>query len=194
WSSDPAGGDGGLKYAGEHLRLQRFAELLRFAFACDLTRVATMEFSSPASHVFYPDVYGSQLVYNGSPTSFHEYEHNVGYDSSVLTGLAYFHDVFGDFLRELRAVPEGGGSVLDHAVVLGTSEVAGGAGHTFEDFPLFVAGGGNGRLRPGRHVRLNGGLATRVGLTCLRALGDTRSGWGSEQLATTSEISSLLAP
>lgn len=174
-------------------RARQFAELSALALACDATRVVAMEFSSPASHEHYPDIFASRLLHNGAPTSFHEYEHNVGYDASVLTGLTYFVDVFGDFVRALDEVPEGGGTVLDHTVVLGTSEVSGGAAHTFGDFPLLVAGGAGGRLRSGRHVRLDGALASRVPLTCLRALDPTVGSWGRDQFATSSAVSELLA-
>lgn len=175
-------------------RARLFSELIAMAFTCDLTRVAAMEFSSPASHSGYPDIFSSALLStNGSPTSFHEYEHQWGYDSTVLTGLEYFHDVFSDFLHEMDAVPEGGGTVLDHSLVLGTSEVAGGAAHTFDDFPLFLAGGANGRLGPGAHHLMTGALSSRVLLTAVRAIEPTYGTWGLDQFATTEAVEDVFA-
>lgn len=174
-------------------RAKLFADLAAAAFVCDLTRVFSMEFSSPASHEGYPDIFPGALMFNGSPTSFHEYEHNVGYDEAVLTGLTYFVDVLGDFIAALRDMPEGEGTVLDHALVFGTSEVAGGQDHAFHDFPLIIAGGANGRIRqPGTHVALPGGIATRVPLTCLRALQPDREAWGTEQYRVTEAVGELL--
>lgn len=175
-------------------RARLMADLVAMAFACDLTRVVSMEFSSPASHSGYPDVFPTGLVHNGSPISFHEYEHNVGYSETTRMGLRYFVDLFGDFVGALAALPEAGGSVLDQAVVLGTSEVSGGASHTFDDYPLLVAGRGCGAIRPGVHVRLDGGHAPRVPLTLLRALGWAGTTWGSEQFATADPILELLGP
>ncbi len=176
-------------------RARTMASLSAMAFACDLTRVVSMEFSSPASHSGYPDIFPDGLIHNGARTSFHEYEHSLGYTANVRRGLQYFVDLFGDFLGELAARPEGEGSLLDHALVLGTSEVAGGASHTFSDFPLLLAGGANGRVRqPGTHLRLDGALATRVPLTCLRALGSTAEAWGQAQFRTGDALSSVLAP
>jgi hypothetical protein len=170
-------------------RARLMADLAAMAFACDLTRVVSMEFSSPASHSGYPDVFPSGLVHNGAPISFHEYEHNVGYSPSTLTGLQYFVDVFGDFLGAMHAVPESGGNLLDSSLVLGTSEVSGGAAHGFDDYPLLVAGRAGGVLRhPGEHLRLDGAMSQRVPLTCLRALGWEGASWGSEQFATSEEI------
>ena len=178
-------------------RARLMAELSAMALACDLTRVVSMEFSSPASHSGYPDIFPTGLIHNGAPISFHEYEHNVGYTPNTLTGLRYFIDGYGDFVRALKAMPEGDGTVLDSALVLGTSEVSGGQNHSFDDFPLLLAGSAGGVLhREGRHIRLEGAraLATRVPLTCLRALGWTGERWGSEQLMVDDSISELFAP
>lgn len=169
------------------------SDLIAMAFACDLTRVVSMEFSSPASHTDYPDIFPSRLVHNGEATSFHEYEHNVGFDATVRTGLQYFVDVFGDFVATLAATPEAEGNLLDHSLVLGTSEVSNGWQHRFDDFPLLLAGGANGALRtPGQHVRLDGASASRVPLTILKALGSTATEWGQDQYRTTEPIGELL--
>ena len=174
------------------MRAQLMNELVAMAFACDLTRVVSMEFSSPASHADYPDIFPSRLIFNGEPTSFHEYEHNVGFDATVRSGLSYFMDVFGDFLGALRAVPETDGTLLDHAMVLGTSEVANGWQHRFDDYPLLVAGRANGLLRPGEHTRLEGEIANAVPFTLLKALGYEPASWGQDQFATSRIVSELL--
>ncbi|MEM9194478.1 MAG: DUF1552 domain-containing protein [Myxococcota bacterium] len=174
-------------------RAQAMSDLVAMAFACDLTRVVSMEFSSPASHAHYPDIFPARLLYNNEPTSFHEYEHNVGFDGSVRAGLQYFVDVFGDFLATLQRTPEAEGHLLDHSLVLGTSELSNGWRHRFDDFPLLIAGRANGAIAgPGRHVRLSGDNACRGPLTCLRALGSTDS-FGQEQFQTSDPIAELLA-
>src|SRR5690606_35978576 len=53
----------------ERLRARAMAELTAMAFACDLSRVVSLEFSSPASHVDYPDI---GITGDGLGTSFHE--------------------------------------------------------------------------------------------------------------------------
>ncbi|MCB9664653.1 MAG: DUF1552 domain-containing protein [Alphaproteobacteria bacterium] len=152
WSSDPAGGDGGLKYAGEHLRLQRFAELLRFAFACDLTRVATVQ-----QTFFAPMISASPM--NASSREVHLVIHQgpAGY----MAPIAQWHlDLWGHLLRQLRDTPEGDGSLLDHTAALYVIE--GGYGldtggdktssHKTEEMMMLVAGRAGG-MRPGRHLR-----------------------------------------
>lgn len=170
------------------------AELVAMAFACDITRVVSLQFSSPASHSNYPDIYPQGLLFNGQPTSFHEYEHSSGIDATVKEGLRYFIQLFADFLGELRAMPEGAGNLLDASCILGTSELSYGHRHGFTNYPLLVAGRAGGALRhPGVHVAAPGDLATKVPFTCLRAIGRADASWGSEQFAVTETVPGIEA-
>lgn len=173
-------------------RAQVMNELVGLAFACDLTRVAVMQFSSPASHSGYPDVFPDGVQHNGAATSFHEYEHSNGFDATVRTGLQYLIDVFGDHVAVLDATEEAGGTILDQSAVLGTSELSNGWQHRFDDFPLILAGSAGGALDAGQHVRMEGAASSRVPLTILRALGSEQASWGSEQFETTDVVGPLL--
>lgn len=175
----------------ERMRARAFAELVAMAFACDLSRVVSLEFSSPASHVDYPDI-GINAM--GLGTSFHEYEHQNGYDANVLTGLRYFIELFGEFVAAMKALPEAGGNLLDRCCILGTSDVSGGWDHAMNDYPLFVAGKAGGALvHPGVHVSLAGDNAARVPFTCLQAAGVPVAGFGTDQFATANPVAEILA-
>jgi hypothetical protein len=182
--------------ASYRARAKMFARLSAMAFACDLTRVVAMEFSSPASHSEYPDIFpnGDELKVNGNVTSFHEYEHVHGINANVRKGLSYFVELYGEFVGELLAEREGNETILDHSVVLGTSELSGGNDHTFDDFPILIAGGGSGRLKKGVHVALPGQNSCRAMLTCLRAVGWSKPSFGKDQLETNQPITELLLP
>lgn len=174
----------------ERERARVMAELVAMAFACDLTRVVSVEFSSPASHVDYPDI---GLVGAALGTSFHEYEHQNGYNANVLTGLGYFVSVFGDFIAALQALPEVDGNLLDRSCVLGTSDVSGGWDHAMNDYPLLVAGRAGGALAyPGVHASLAGDNAARVPFTCLKAVGVPIDAWGSAQFLTSAPVAGVL--
>jgi hypothetical protein len=168
-------------------RARLFADLTALAFACDLTRVAAMEFSSPASHSTLPDIFTREEV-NGT---FHEYEHNHGYDARVVRGFQYLISCFGDFVRALAAVPDGDGTLLDSTIVLGTSDVSDGHNHGMADHPILIAGH-CGLPERGTHVRLEGANSARAVLTCLRALGWREEAWGYDQLRTDAPITELL--
>jgi hypothetical protein len=175
----------------ERARAKAMADLVAMAFACDLSRVVSLEFSSPASHVDYPDI---GITGMGLGTSFHEYEHQNGYNPNVLIGLTYFVELFGDFVAALRALPEAGGNLLDRCCILGTSDVSGGWDHAFNDYPLLVAGRAGGALKyPGVHATLAGDNACRVPYTCLKAVGVPIPTFGSDQFATSNPVTDILA-
>ncbi|MEO1336911.1 MAG: hypothetical protein AAFV29_14790 [Myxococcota bacterium] len=78
---------------------------------------------------------------------------------------------FSRFVQRLRAVPEGDGTLLDHTVVLGTSDTSFGRTHALTDYPVILAGSACGVLRTGLHHRtVPGDNASKLGLTLLRAM------------------------
>ena len=126
-------------------------DLMVAALACDLTRVASLQYSYAASETFFSWLGASESHHSlshmgdGNPAGIAEY---------VRDGQ-WFAEEFGYLLERLAALPEPGaaGSMLDHTVVLWTTEIADGLTHFCDDMPFVVAGGGSGRLRPGRHLR-----------------------------------------
>ena len=71
-----------------------------------------------------------------------------------------------------RDADDGGGSLLDHAMVLYGSSLSDSNAHTHDDLPTLLAGGGGGALRGGRHLRYPDGTPmTNLFLTLLDRLG-----------------------
>jgi hypothetical protein len=56
-------------------------------------------------------------------------------------------------LDRMKSTPDGDGTLLDHSMILFGSSISDGNAHTHHDLPLVLAGGGNGKVRTGRHVR-----------------------------------------
>ena len=113
---------------------------------------------------------------------------------TVHAGVTFTMEQLAAFLRVLRDTPEGDASLLDRCSLLVTSELSDGSLHTNTEFPLLIAGGGNGRLRPGRHVR----SATRRNtsdavLTALRGAGVALPSWGVAEGWTDQPVDELLA-
>ncbi|MBX5481584.1 MAG: DUF1552 domain-containing protein [Myxococcaceae bacterium] len=55
----------------------------------------------------------------------------------------------------LAAIPEGTGTLLDHSLMLWTSEFSSPFAHSASDVPVLLAGGTSGRFRMGRHLNFN---------------------------------------
>ena len=97
------------------------------------------------------------------------------------------------FLRTLRDTPEGDGNLLDRCSILCTTELSDGRTHSNLEFPILIAGGGNGRLRGGVHYRdTDYENASTAVLTALHGAGVELESWGVDEGRTTRVFSELL--
>jgi hypothetical protein len=131
---------------GEHARLM--CDLLVLAFRADLTRVATFVLANDGSNRSYPGL--------GVPEGHHDLSHH-GRDAKKLEKLQKintFHvEQFAYLVGQLKATPDGEGTLLDRCLLLCGSGISDGDTHSHDDLPSLLAGGGNGTVKPGRHVR-----------------------------------------
>lgn len=141
-------------------------DLLSVAFACDLTRVASLQFSTATNGIgasWLDSPSDGHLLSHAGPTNTEAVEQLIRRNRWVAEKLARL-------LAALDAIPEGDGTVLDHTLIVWGSELGEGSVHTHTDIPLVVAGGAPG-FRLGRLLNLgglsHGGLLTSVG----RAMG-----------------------
>lgn len=120
-------------------------ELSYLAFATDTTRVITFEWSREAGG------------YGGGGENHHELSHHGG-DPGMLKKLAEidrFHlSRLTRFLDFLKRTKEGGGTMLDHTVIVyGSGMNSGETGdHSPKNLPLLVAGGQAFGFRHGQHL------------------------------------------
>ena len=131
---------------GEHIRLM--ADLMVLAFQTDSTRISTFVLANEGSNKSYSFI--------GVSEGHHDLSHH-GYDKekqAKISKINQFHvDQLAYFLERLKATPEAGGSLLDHAMVAYGSAIGDGNAHNHDNLPILLAGRGCGTLRPGRHVR-----------------------------------------
>ena len=150
------------------------SDLLVLAFLCDITRVASIQFSgSVGYHVFH--MLGQQM---GHHDLTHDASANEAHDASTIKTM----ECFAYLLEQLKAASEGAGNLLDNSCVLVGSDCASGLLHTDFNQPCIVAGRGGGALtHPGIHVNANGANATDVLLTCLQTVAPaaTEAGGGN---------------
>ena len=139
------------KPSGIPLTYSAYAKLMfdlqTVAFQADLTRVTTLVYSREASSHTYPEI--------GINDGHHPLSHHGGKKDSIekLKKINAFHvGLFGHFLDKLKSTPDGDGNLLDHSMVVYGSSLSDGNKHLHNDLPVLLAGGGNGTLKPGRHV------------------------------------------
>jgi hypothetical protein len=62
-------------------------------------------------------------------------------------------EMFSYLLSKMASTPDGDGTLLDHSMILFGSSISDGNAHTHHDLPLILAGGANGKIKGGRHIR-----------------------------------------
>ncbi|HEY6362609.1 MAG TPA: DUF1552 domain-containing protein [Vicinamibacterales bacterium] len=130
----------------EHATLMFDLQVL--AFQTDLTRVITFMLGPEQSNRTYPEI--------GVPEVHHGLSHHQG-DPEKLAKLAqidtYHTKIFRYYLERLQATRDGDASLLDHLTILFGRSMSDSNEHLLQNLPILVAGGSNGRLKGGRHLR-----------------------------------------
>jgi hypothetical protein len=101
-------------------------------------------------------------------------------------------ETFASMLGMLDAVKEGNGTLLDHMLLLATSESNYAKIHSIDSLPILVAGTANGKWRSGLHVNGKGDPSSRIGLTIQQALGMPVGSWGTDAMATSKPIGEVI--
>jgi Protein of unknown function (DUF1552) len=149
---------------------------LAHAFACDLTRVATLQWRSSAAVFKVPRPDGS-LTAGHHALSHSDYTPQVEADLDLIA--QWYAARLKTFLDTLKAMPEGNGSVLDNTLVVWTSEHSGAGDHDRTNIPFLLAGSLGGKFKTGRfltynkapHADLYVAIANAMGLTDMTTFG-----------------------
>src|SRR6185312_6600127 len=165
------------------------ARLGAIALATDQTRVFNLSVSSPQNQMFVP----------GDPLGFHQSTHEepvdprLGYQPRVAKYNIESMELFASFLKELDAIQEGDGTLLDHSLVMAFTDQAYARIHSVDGLPILVAGGASDRMKTGHHIPGDNSPVSRVGLTVQKALGVSVDNWGQESLQVRTPYTELLA-
>jgi len=137
---------------GEYIRLM--SDLLVLAFQTDTTRVATLALGSDGA--YFPGV-----VTVGYERHCHTLEHQGNafpVDSADPIAReacrqihAWYTSLFAEMIAKMKAIDEGGSTLLDNSLILYTSYMADG-GHGTNDYPALLVGNAQGTLKTGRQL------------------------------------------
>jgi len=165
------------------------ARLGAIAMATDQTRVFNLSVSFPQNGMFMP----------GDPLGFHQSTHEepvdpkLGYQPRVAEYNVESMQLFASLLKELDAIQEGDGTLLDHSLVMAFTDQSYARIHSVDGLPVLVAGGASGRMKTGYHIAGDSSPVSRVGLTVQKALGLSLDTWGKDSLLVRSPYTELLS-
>jgi len=127
-------------------------DLLAHGLSCDLTRVASVQYSTGFNQIRFPwldeEGEGHALSHAGDSST---------EAWAAMTNRVRWHaEEIAYFMGKLAAMPEGDGSVLDNTVVLWASEISRGNSHSLNDIPYVLLGNARGAIKTGRSLSYDG--------------------------------------
>jgi hypothetical protein len=153
-------------------------DLMILALQCDLTRVASLQWSTAESTVIHSWL---PLEYQGT-REHHMMTHNESVDVSAMAAMVdqatamtirrdltkihnWYAQQFVYMLTKLKAIDEGNGkSLLDNMLFFWCNELGEGGKHTYYNVPMVLAGSCGGQLPTGRYLDYLGGQTAGFGV------------------------------
>ena len=136
---------------GEPQTFREYAELMFdlqvLAFRADITRVTSFLMARENVNRSYGEI--------GLPEAHHAMSHhsNNPEKMAAFSKLNTYHvETLAYFVKKLQAIPDGDGTLLDHAVVLYGSGMSDGNTHNNYSVPVVVVGGRDLQLKGNRHL------------------------------------------
>ncbi len=142
-------------------------EMLALSFETDSTRVASLLLAHDGSNRSFPEI--------GIPEGHHSLSHHQN-NPDMIAKVAridrFYIEQLAAFLTLLESKKEADGqSLLHHSTIVYGCGNSDGNRHTHTNLPILVAGGGSGKLHPGRFLRLPETPLCNLYLTLLDHLG-----------------------
>jgi len=135
---------------GYKAHIRSMFDIMTLAFKTDSTRIASFMLASEGSNKSFKSI--------GVSGGHHALSHHRN-KPETLSQIAkidtFYAEQLAYFLENLKNSKEGenGGNLLDNTMIVYASSIADGNKHNNENIPVILAGGGTGKLTPGRHIQ-----------------------------------------
>ena len=154
-------------------------DLLVTSLACNLTRVATMQWADSESK--FPLNFDPLQL----PDHHHGYQHDSAYDPTALFKIyKWLGSNFAYLLERLASVKEGDGTLLDNTVVLWVSEIQEPPTHDQHNMPFMIAGGKNAGIKTGRWLKVASQPHNNLLVSLLNVFGGSDTKFGRAEYNT----------
>ncbi len=171
----------------EHKKIENYEQvsklqldMLAAAFACDLTRFATMIYGGGTSSKRFP--------WLGFEDTHHTLSHAGNSDTSAKNKLIKINRWYAEqvayLLGKLDSIPEGDGTVLDNTIVFWGNELSIGNTHSRKDNRWLLAGSAGGALQTGRYIDFGGVPHNNLLVSIAQAMGLETTSFGPAKYCT----------
>jgi Protein of unknown function (DUF1552) len=155
-------------------------QIIKAAFLCDVTRVATFSFAHGNSFIRF------QKILKDFPNDSAGH-HDISHEGSAVAISAqaaadkYYSERMAELLNDMKATPEGTGTMLDNTLVVYFSEVSIGADHNHQNMPVLMFGAKSLGLNRSSHLKYGGRYMSDVWAATATAFGVPMQTFGDAQ-------------
>jgi hypothetical protein len=129
----------------EHFRLM--TDMMTIAMQADLTRVMTFLVTHEGTSRAYREI---GIADGHHPLTHHRNQEDLM--EKVARINCYHMEQFAKWVKKLKGIPEGDGSLLDNTMIVYGAGLADGNRHTHDDLPTLIVGRGGKTIQTGRRV------------------------------------------
>jgi len=159
-------------------------DLLVLALKCDLTRIASLQWSWARSNLVH--------TWAGVTQGHHDMTH-VGASDELSKVNAWYASQLAYLGQQLLATPDvDGATLLDNTLVYWCSDVSYAYTHGFDNIRAFFLGSGGGTFKTGQHVDVGGQAHQKLLVTLMNYMGVNENQFGISTYGT-GPLSALLA-
>lgn len=167
-------------------------DLMVMAMACDLTRVATFQWSASTNNRPYPFLSyddgqggGLQPIVGDEHVMGHQPDSDTASWGKLGVIRTWYMEQLAYLLGRLDSIKEGEGTMLDNTVVVLGSEISRGNTHSHMDAPFILAGGAGGYFKTGRLIDFAGDVPhNNLLVSLLNSMGVNATTFGDPAFCT----------
>jgi hypothetical protein len=163
-------------------------DLLALALACDLTRVASVQFSTAINAIHFPWLNSSEEGHNLS----HKGPSDTEAREQLILRSAWYAEQIAYLARQLATITEGDRTVLDNTVMVWGNEISQGNSHSHVDMPFMLLGSAGGHFRTGRYVQYAGLPHNRLLISLLQAMDVPATSFGYAEVGAGGPLDNLV--
>ncbi len=155
-------------------------DLAVMSFACNLTPVASLQFSRSVSNVHFG--------FAGVDARHHDLSHEGDENGTAVQQIVdinkWYATKYARVLELMKAIPEGNGTMLDNTAVVWVNELGKGNSHTRNDMPFIIGGSCGGYFNTGRYLNYSDDPHNNLLVSLANAMGVQTNTFGNPNYCT----------